>query len=105
VKKPIYLGLVLGTMLFTQCKTTPSQNTTAATSQPATQPAQKTYTYESIPGDSLKARIYTLDNGLKVYITQYKDAPRIQTNVAVRAGSKNDPANATRLAHYLEHMI
>jgi predicted Zn-dependent peptidase len=105
VKKPIYLGLALGTMLFTQCKTAPSQ-TTAAT--PATQqatPAQKTYTYESVPGDSLKARIYTLDNGLKVYLTQYKDAPRIQTYIAVRAGSKNDPANATGLAHYLEHMV
>src|SRR6478609_2070000 len=90
-------------MLFTQCKTTPTQNTTATTTQTAATP--KTYTYESVPGDSPKARIYTLDNGLKVYITQYKDAPRIQTYVAVRAGSKNDPQNATGLAHYLEHMV
>ncbi|MFC5269312.1 M16 family metallopeptidase [Adhaeribacter terreus] len=104
MKKPIYLGLVLGTMLFTQCKTSETQNkATSATT--TTQPAEKTYTFESVPGDSLKARIYTLDNGLKVYITQYKDAPRIQTYVAVKAGSKNDPANATGLAHYLEHMV
>ncbi len=67
--------------------------------------AQKTYKYESVPGDLLNARIYTLDNGLKVYLTVYKDAPRIQTYVAVRVGSKNDPAETTGLAHYFEHMM
>lgn len=61
--------------------------------------------YEEVKGDPLKARIYTLENGLKVYLTSYDDAPRIQTNIAVRAGSKNDPENATGLAHYLEHML
>ena len=50
--------------------------------------AQKTYKYESIPGDPLNVRIYTLNNGLKVYLTVYKDAPRIQTAIAVRTGSK-----------------
>ena len=66
---------------------------------------EKAYTYESLPNDPLKARIYTLDNGLKVYMSVYKDAPRIQTYIAVKAGSKNDPADATGLAHYLEHML
>ena len=61
--------------------------------------------YETVKGDPLKARIYTFDNGLKVYLTSYADAPRVQTNIAVRAGSKNDPADATGLAHYLEHML
>ena len=61
--------------------------------------------YETVNGDPLSARIYTLKNGLKVYLTSYSDAPRIQTNIAVRAGSKNDPADATGLAHYLEHML
>ena len=61
--------------------------------------------YEEVKGDPLKARIYTLDNGLKVYLTSYADAPRVQTGIAVRAGSKNDPADATGLAHYLEHML
>ncbi len=61
--------------------------------------------YETVANDPLNARIYTLDNGLKVYLTAYTDAPRIQTNIAVRAGSKNDPEDATGLAHYLEHML
>ena len=61
--------------------------------------------YESFANDPLNTRIYTLDNGLKVYLSVYKDAPRVQTYIAVRAGSKNDPADATGLAHYLEHML
>ena len=42
---------------------------------------------------------------MKVYLSSYEDAPRIQTSIAVRAGSKNDPSDATGLAHYLEHML
>jgi len=38
-------------------------------------------------------------------MTVYKNSPRIQTYVAVRAGSKNDPAETTGLAHYFEHMM
>jgi zinc protease len=63
------------------------------------------YRYETVANDPLKARIYTLSNGLKVYISVYKDSPRIQTYIAVRAGSKNDPSTATGLAHYLEHIL
>src|SRR5512137_14162 len=68
-------------------------------------PAQKIYNYESVPGDPLNVRIYTLANGLKVYLTVYKDAPRIQTAIAVRTGSKNDPTDNTGMSHYLEHMM
>ncbi|MEW6469114.1 MAG: insulinase family protein [Bacteroidota bacterium] len=60
---------------------------------------------ETVPGDPMNVRLYTLANGLKVYMTVYKNAPRIYTAIAVRAGSKFDPANATGLAHYLEHML
>lgn len=63
------------------------------------------YSYETVPNDPLKARIYTLDNGLKVYMTVNKDQPRIQTYIAVRVGSKNDPAETTGLAHYFEHLM
>ncbi len=63
------------------------------------------YSYETVEGDPLKTRIYTLKNGLKVYLSVYKDEPRIQTYVAIKAGSKSDPATATGLAHYLEHIL
>ena len=39
--------------------------------------------YEAAANDPLKARIYTLKNGLKVYLSVYKNAPRIQTFIAV----------------------
>ena len=39
--------------------------------------------YEYVENDPLNARVYTLDNGLKVYLTSYDDAPRVQTNIAV----------------------
>ena len=63
------------------------------------------FSYETVKGDPLKARIYTLDNGLKVYLTLYKETPRIQTAIAVKAGGKYDPPEATGMAHYLEHML
>lgn len=65
----------------------------------------KSYRYETTPNDPLKARIYTLDNGLKVYMTVNKETPRIQTYIAVRVGGKNDPAETTGLAHYFEHLM
>ena len=63
------------------------------------------YKYESVPGDPLQVRIYTLDNGLKVYLSVNKDKPRIQTYIGVRVGGKNDPAETTGLAHYFEHLM
>ena len=63
------------------------------------------FKYESVPNDPMKARIYTLDNGLKVYMTVNKDQPRIQTYIAVKVGGKNDPAETTGLAHYFEHLM
>lgn len=63
------------------------------------------YKYETVLNDPTGLRLYTLDNGLKVYLSQNKDEPRIQTYVAVRAGSTFDPKESTGLAHYLEHML
>ena len=63
------------------------------------------YDYETVPGDPLGVKIYTLRNGMKLYMSVNKNEPRIQTNIAVRAGSKHDPAETTGLAHYLEHML
>ena len=63
------------------------------------------YKYEKVAGDPLNTRIYTLDNGLKVYMTVNTESPRIQTFIAVKVGAKNDPAETTGLAHYFEHLM
>ena len=39
----------------------------------------KEYQYQTVPGDLMKTRIYTLDNGLKVYLSVNTEKPRIQT--------------------------
>lgn len=61
--------------------------------------------FKSVPNDPLNVRMATLKNGLKVYLTVNKEEPRIQTQVSVKAGGKNDPSYATGLAHYLEHLL
>lgn len=60
---------------------------------------------EVVKGDPTNTQIYTLDNGLKVYLSVDKKEPRIQTYVAVRVGSKDDPHETTGLSHYLEHLL
>lgn len=61
--------------------------------------------FQYVQGDPMKTRIYTLENGLTVMLSVNRDAPRIYTCIGTRAGSKNDPKDATGLAHYLEHML
>ena len=63
------------------------------------------YEYQTVENDPLKTKMYTLPNGLKVYMTVNKEQPRIQTYIAVHAGSKHEPTETTGLAHYLEHMM
>ncbi len=63
------------------------------------------YSYEKVASDPLNARIYTLDNGLKVYLSVNKEQPRIQSIISVRVGAKNDPEQTTGLAHYFEHLM
>ena len=63
------------------------------------------YKYETVKGDPLETKIYTLDNGLKVYMSVNKEAPRIKANIAVKVGGKNDPSETTGLAHYFEHLM
>jgi len=67
--------------------------------------SQYKYSYKYVDHDPLNTLIYTLNNGLTVYMSINKDEPRIQTNIAVNTGSKQDPSDATGLAHYLEHML
>jgi predicted Zn-dependent peptidase len=82
-----------------------AQTKKVGNAQPVKDQTQNKLDYEFVTNDPLNARIYTLKNGLKVYLSVYKNAPRIQTFIGINAGSKNDPSFATGLAHYLEHMV
>ncbi len=55
--------------------------------------------------DYLKLQTFELENGFKVYLLPDASATETYGAVAVNAGSKNDPADATGLAHYLEHLL
>ena len=63
------------------------------------------YSYKYVTNDPTNARFYTLKNGLTVILSPTNKEPRIQCYVAVKAGSKTDPATNTGLAHYLEHLL
>ena len=93
IKSPLFVVFFI---LITSCKNQPYQTRTATS---------EGYTYEYVTDDPTQTRIYTLENGLKVYLSRFENAPRIHVFTAVKAGGKNDPKNNTGLAHYLEHMM
>lgn len=103
MKKLIISALVICLAFTSVAQVKPAAK--AASKAPVDGPKKTGLNYEYALNDPYNARIYTLKNGMKVYLSVYKNAPRIQTLIAVKAGSKNDPANATGLAHYLEHML
>jgi len=57
------------------------------------------------PNNPIEVKEYKLKNGLTVMLTENHDVPKICGMVAVKAGAKNDPKEATGIAHYLEHML
>jgi predicted Zn-dependent peptidase len=82
--------------------------TTEVTSTTAPQTAESQgYSRINSPNsdDLLNTHIYELDNGLRIYLTENHEEPRFYAEIAVRAGSKHDPADGTGLAHYLEHLL
>ena len=63
------------------------------------------FEYEYVTNDPYNGRIYTLKNGLKVYLARIPVKPRIVVRFLVKAGLADSPADATGLAHYLEHLM
>lgn len=61
--------------------------------------------YITVSDDPFRARVYTLENGLTVYLSKNTDQPRISALIGVKAGSAYEDPDATGLAHYLEHMM
>ena len=85
----------------------PQESSSAPETSPVSSSAPVGYTQIHSPSanDPLNTHIYELDNGLQVYLTENHEEPRFYAEIAVKAGSKNDPADATGLAHYLEHLL
>ncbi len=63
------------------------------------------YEYEFVENDPINLRVYTLKNGLKVYLSNNDIEPRAVGMITVNAGAKDDPRDNTGLAHYLEHLM
>ncbi|MDC0672708.1 M16 family metallopeptidase [Nannocystis radixulma] len=62
-------------------------------------------THAALPGDPMEVSVHRLANGLTVYVSTDRLQPRFSASIVVRTGSRNDPADSTGLAHYLEHML
>jgi len=101
VKIKSMILFVLSVFFIVNLHNVSAQNQSAE--MPESNPSK--FKYETVKNDPLDVKIYTLPNGLKVYMSVYNIEPRIQAYVAVRAGSKHDPAESTGLAHYFEHMM
>jgi len=102
MKKLSYLFFVSMIVTFISCTESNKNNDAFVSKQ---QKDANGINYETVTNDPTGLRLYTLDNGLKVYLSKNNDEPKIQTYVAVRAGSSYDPKETTGLAHYLEHMV
>ncbi len=100
MKKQYFFTFAIFFFLFYACKTDDAKEI-----KTISQKDKNGFTYKSVTNDPTGLRLYTLDNGLKVYLSKNTDEPKIQTYLAVRAGSNYDPKNSTGLAHYLEHML
>ncbi len=53
----------------------------------------------------LKVETFKLKNGLTVYLNEDHTMPMVHGMVVVKGGSKRDPADATGIAHYFEHIM
>ncbi len=61
--------------------------------------------YGQIDAQQQKIRQIKLSNGLTVILDEQHHQPEVFGLIAVKAGGKNDPADATGMAHYQEHML
>ncbi|MBQ6068760.1 MAG: insulinase family protein [Bacteroidales bacterium] len=53
----------------------------------------------------LQVETFRLDNGLKVILCEEHSQPKVYGCVVVHAGSKDEKATATGVAHYFEHIM
>ncbi|KAA1242760.1 pitrilysin family protein [Aquimarina sp. RZ0] len=104
LKSILLLSMVI--LLLSNCKNSSNQETIIEKRLKVEKHTDAAgFSYETVANDPTGLRLYTLENGLKVYLSKNIEEPKIQTYIAVRAGSNYDPKETTGLAHYLEHMV
>ncbi len=108
------VGLLLGAVVACRATPLPAPKLPAALPAPAEHETNAAIFARSdlpnpldnpLPDDAMGTTIHRLSNGLTVYISTNRQQPRFSAWIAVRAGSRHDPASSTGLAHYLEHML
>jgi zinc protease len=80
----------------------PDPISTTDTAPPEPAPTYERQTFED---DPIGVQQFVLANGLTVLLTENHERPQVFGAVVVRTGGKNDPADNTGMAHYLEHML
>jgi predicted Zn-dependent peptidase len=58
-----------------------------------------------ITAQGLRTEEYKLPNGLTVILNEDHTQPKVFGAIMVKTGGKNDPIDATGMAHYQEHML
>ncbi len=86
------------------CGTTSDSAAPSAAPQAAPVVAAPAGPAPAVPGDPMGVIVKKLPNGFTVMISENHEEPRAECWITTRAGSAKDPADATGLAHYLEHM-
>ncbi len=105
MKKIITISLSIA-LLFIACN--PKASNSIAKTNQSKNTMEKSTPFSIMPAavkDPFNVVEHTFENGLKLYMAINDNEPRVQTMIAVKTGSKNDPPEVTGLAHYLEHML
>jgi zinc protease len=69
------------------------------------EPPPPSFEFQTYEGDPIGVKQIVLANGLTVLLSENHERPEVFGAVVVRTGGKNDPADNTGMAHYLEHML
>ena len=94
--KKIISSIILSTLIFSGCSTTPQLNTALSINE------------NSVIKSSQDKRDYKfkqLDNGLNVVVVSDPDADKAAASLDVHIGHLADPADREGITHYLEHML
>ncbi|MDA3878792.1 MAG: insulinase family protein [Prolixibacteraceae bacterium] len=63
------------------------------------------FAFVQLNAENAQIHKYELKNGLTVYLNEDHSKPTVFGAIVVNAGAKDDPEDATGLAHYMEHVM